>query len=380
MKKIIGLIIFLLILAGASYIYYDYKKDQEKKTADQNQSNQQSQNQKNDNQPKQQENNQEYKNYPDLGVGDENDYIVKLHQKLSDAGVFPGNLVDVNHYGEKTQHSVMLFQLTQDMDATGIVNQNTWKALYNPKPIDKNQLPELEKKIPIDPGHVSEDHALDKMVKSDTKVEVNENTDTSKTHPDEQKTDNGKKVAYFTFDDGPNRNYSPEILKILDKYDARATFFVIGEEAEKMPDLLQEENRHGCVIGNHTYSHIDLKKASAAKFKNQIEKTNDIIKKAVKQTPKCLRPPYGSVTKQEKLDILKDFGMETVLWDVDPQDWSRPGTQTIINHVLKYIQPGEIVLMHDGGGDRSESVAALRTIMKTLDEKGWVFKSICEYQ
>ena len=70
--------------------------------------------------------------------------------------------------------------------------------------------------------------------------------------------------------------------------------------------------------------------------------------------------------------------MEVIMWDVDPQDWSRPGTQNIVDHVLKYTQPGEVILMHDGGGDRSETVAALEQILKKLSEAGWTFKSICE--
>lgn len=376
--KVIILIIALAIIAYGGFYFYKQQKvaKQEEQQKDQEANQKQQQQKEQENQENKQQ--QEIKSYPNLGIGDKGDYVVKLHQKLSDLGLFPSDLVSVDQYGEKTQHSVMLFQLTQDMEPNGVVDQNTWTALYNPKPIDKNSLPDLEKKIPIDPGHVSEDHAQDKKIGTDTKVEVKDDTKTNSTSPDQEKTDNGKKVAYFTFDDGPNRNYSPEILKILDKYDARATFFVIGEEAERMPDLLKEEKKHGCVIGNHTYSHINLETASEKEFMSQVTKTNDIVKSAVGYSPKCLRPPYGSIAKSEKQELLSKLGMETVLWDVDPQDWSRPGTQNIIDHVLKYIQPGEIVLMHDGGGDRSESVAALETIMKTLNDKGWVFKSICD--
>lgn len=378
--KIIKIIILLLALAVITYEgFYFYKQQKDSKQQKENQqqtSQQKDQNQDQDNQNNNQQ--EDTKKYPQLGIGNEGDYVVKLHQKLSDLGLFPSDSVSVNHYGEKTQHSVMLFQLTQDMEPNGVANQVTWTALYNPKPIDKSQLDSLSEKIPIDPGHVSEDTAQDKMVGTDTKIEVKDDTQTNSTNPDQEKTDKGKKIAYFTFDDGPNRNYSPEILKILDKYDARATFFVIGEEAEKVPNLLQKEKEHGCVIGNHTYSHINLETASKKEFMSQVTKTNDIVKSAVGYSPKCLRPPYGSIAKSGKKELLNKLGMKTVLWDVDPQDWSRPGTQNIINHVLKYIQPGEIILMHDGGGDRSESVAALETIMKTLSDKGWVFKSICD--
>lgn len=370
MKAVLLLVILTTITYGGFYFYKRQKANQRQISQQQNQNDNQSG--QNNNQPK------DVKNYPELGIGDEGDDVVELHQKLSDLGLFPADLIDVNHYGEKTQHSVMLFQLTQNLEPNGVVDEKTWEALDDPKPVDKDSLADLEKKIPIDPGHVSEDHAQDKMVGSDTKIEVKGDTKTSHLTPHQDKTDQGKKVAYFTFDDGPHPTWSPKVLEILDKYDARATFFVIGQQAEKLEDILKKENKHGCVIGNHTYSHINLETASENEFMSEVTKTNDIIKTCVDYAPKCLRPPYGSIAKSEKQELLDKLGMRTILWDVDPQDWSRPGTQNIINHVLKYIQPGEIILMHDGGGDRSESVAALETIMKTLSQKDWVFKSICD--
>jgi len=312
---------------------------------------------------------------PELGVGDSGKSVVLLHQKLSDLDLFPKDLVDVDRYGEKTQHSVMVFQTSQGLEPNGVVDDKTWDALNNPKPFNKDDL-DLSH-ITIDDGHVSENVSDNDLHKADDKKDVKADDKTSKAKPDNKKHEDGKKVVYLTFDDGPNKTWTPKIKALLDKYEAKATFFTIGKNVEQFPDLVHDEAKDKCAVGNHTYTHINLETASHSDFMNEIKKTNKVIKKATGKEPYCIRPPYGSISKKEKQEI-KDIHMELVLWDVDPQDWSRPGTKNISNHVLKYVQPGEIVLMHDGGGDRSQTLEALEAILKKLKSDGWVFKSFCE--
>ncbi len=175
----------------------------------------------------------------------------------------------------------------------------------------------------------------------------------------------GKMVA-LTFDDGPSL-YTPQVLAVLGRYGAHATFFEIGRQVGGLAATSRAVIRAGDVVGDHTWSHPVLDAANTAA---QIRPTQAAIRKATGFTPCLLRPPYGTAPA-DVVRIARGQGLLTIQWDVDPADWSRPGTSVIAQRVLSAVHPGAIVIMHDGGGDRSETVAALKTIVPTLIARGY---------
>ncbi len=183
------------------------------------------------------------------------------------------------------------------------------------------------------------------------------------------------KYVVLTFDDGPDPTYTPRILDILQKYDAKATFFEVGKNVQRHPELTRQIHELGNSVQNHTWTHADLRKLSAASFVDQIQSTDEMIREQTGETPGYLRPPYGGVNAlvtQRARGLDKDL----VLWDVDSRDWSKPGTAAIVKRVLAGAKNGAVILMHDGGGNRSETVAALPTILKTLKAKGYGFETL----
>jgi peptidoglycan/xylan/chitin deacetylase (PgdA/CDA1 family) len=175
----------------------------------------------------------------------------------------------------------------------------------------------------------------------------------------------GKMVA-LTFDDGPSI-YTPQVLAVLNRYGVHATFFEIGRQVGPLAATSRAVIRDGDVIGDHTWSHPVLNAQNTAA---QIRPTQAAIHNATGFRPCLLRPPYGTAPA-DVVDIARSLGLLTIQWDVDPADWSRPGAAVIAQRVLAAVRPGSIVIMHDGGGDRSESVEALGTIVPTLLGRGY---------
>ncbi|MEY9864569.1 peptidoglycan/xylan/chitin deacetylase (PgdA/CDA1 family) [Catenulispora sp. GAS73] len=179
------------------------------------------------------------------------------------------------------------------------------------------------------------------------------------------------KVVSITFDDGPSP-YTPQVLRILAQYGVHATFFEVGQNVAARPALTSQVYRQGNSVQNHTWSHPDLRKLSASQFTYQVSATDGQIRSHTGYRPCCLRPPYGAVNADVR-SRASALGKKIALWTVDPRDWSRPGTATIQNRVLSQVRPGSVVVLHDGGGDRSQTVAALGGILKTLKARGYTF-------
>lgn len=175
---------------------------------------------------------------------------------------------------------------------------------------------------------------------------------------------------FLTFDDGPDPRYTPGILSTLREYDVRATFFVCGEMAVDNKDLLREMVDDGHLIGNHTWTHPLLPKMSRSAMREEIERTCDVVEEAVGEPPAWFRAPYGAWNRNA-FQLGADLGMEPLAWTVDTLDWTEPGTGTIIRRVRAGAGPGVVVLSHDAGGDRSQSVAALRTYLPELIDAGY---------
>jgi peptidoglycan/xylan/chitin deacetylase (PgdA/CDA1 family) len=194
-------------------------------------------------------------------------------------------------------------------------------------------------------------------------------------------TPEGAPVVYLTFDDGPNGAFTQQVLDLLAQYSARATFFVIGRQAAGGADVLRRMASEGSYIGNHTWDHVWLDKISKEEFVDQIQRTrNELIAVAgdlftLDGDVRYVRPPYGAINADDR-QWMAELGYTPVLWDVDPQDWRRPGVETIANHVVNHVFPGAIVLMHDGGGERAQSIAALEIVLRELSARGYRFYNI----
>ena len=172
----------------------------------------------------------------------------------------------------------------------------------------------------------------------------------------------------LTFDDGPSR-YTPAILRVLRRMHALATFFVIGRLARAYPQLVAAEARAGCEVGDHTETHPPLAVLSKRAQTAQVTQAAEAIERAGAPDPVLLRPPYGSFDATT-LQVLRTAGMLMVLWSADTSDYTRPGVRKIIYTAVSGGQPGAIILMHDGGGNRSETVAALPRIITRLRQRG----------
>ena len=174
-------------------------------------------------------------------------------------------------------------------------------------------------------------------------------------------------TVYLTFDDGPHPTWTPRVLSILRKYGVRAVFFELGQNVSYYPSITRSLRSYGNLIGNHTWSHPNLTSLSTASVTWQLNK----MESALGYRPRCVRPPYGA-TNSRIASIIASRGQRQILWTVDPRDWSRPGTWTIVNRVLANVRPGSRILLHDGGGDRSQTVAALDILIPKLRARGYV--------
>lgn len=186
-----------------------------------------------------------------------------------------------------------------------------------------------------------------------------------------------EKAVALTFDDGPNPPWTDRILDVLDRYEVPATFFCVGLQARGHQEHLSRMSAAGHTVGNHTWSHPLLTDLAAAEVTAQVDRTSETIALGTGgRRPSLFRPPYGVSTATPSPPGQGDSAMDTVLWDVDTQDWAMPGVGAIAGAVLEQARPGSIVLMHDGGGDRSQTAAALPVIIEGLLARGFRFVSL----
>lgn len=185
-----------------------------------------------------------------------------------------------------------------------------------------------------------------------------------------RKIDKSKKMIALTFDDGPNYNTS-KVIDVLNKYDIKATFFVLGSRAINNKDILKKMVDSGMEIGNHTYNHLLLTKYDENKIRSEIEDTTEVIYSATKKRPKLLRPSYGSVNNK----IKKVANMPIIIWDIDTLDWKYHNSKRITSRVVNKVRDGDIILMHD---IYSASLNALSNIIPILQDNGYEFVTIDE--
>lgn len=188
------------------------------------------------------------------------------------------------------------------------------------------------------------------------------------------------KMVAITFDDGPHPVHTPEILDLLAKYNAKATFFVLGKKAELHPEIIKREIKEGHEIGNHTYSHLYATNASSEKLSSELKKTDKIIENTIGYPTYLYRPVGGQYDSR----IIKMAAQNKKLvimwsWHQDPKDWSRKSAYQISKHVTSALMPGDIILLHDWSGRKnSQTVKALETILKHIDKNGYRCVTVSE--
>lgn len=187
---------------------------------------------------------------------------------------------------------------------------------------------------------------------------------------DTSESENLKKIA-LTFDDGPHPVYTPLLLDGLAKRKVKATFFITGENAENYPDLVKRMQEEGHLIGNHTYSHIQLTAENREKFKGELVKTNQIIENLTGEGVTYVRPPYGSWDKT----FEKELNMILVLWSIDPLDWCCDDAACVVRKVESAAEENAIILLHDS---YPSTVTAALQIVDDLQKQGYVFVTVEE--
>lgn len=179
-----------------------------------------------------------------------------------------------------------------------------------------------------------------------------------------------KKVA-LTFDDGPNPDYTPELLDELKKRGVPATFFVLGAEVEQYPQLVRRASEEGHLIGVHSYKHVNLRQLSDQQAVEQVNRTNEAIHAACGQYASYIRPPYGCW----KEDLDYEVQMVEVLWDIDPRDWATTSADLVVQRVLQDVEENSIILLHDAS---ESSVRAACMIIDRLQAQGYTFVTVEE--
>ena len=181
----------------------------------------------------------------------------------------------------------------------------------------------------------------------------------------------------LTFDDGPHPYYTPKILDILDKYDIKATFFMIGENVEYYPSAAEEVRARGHEIGNHTYHHKKLKSLTDKDILKEVTSCEDALFALGEYRSNLLRPPEGSMS-ESLTGLLDELGYRIILWDLDTKDWAHTPPAEISRHILDDIQSGDIILMHDFIGHNSPTPEALEMFIPVLLERGYKFVTVGE--
>ncbi len=186
----------------------------------------------------------------------------------------------------------------------------------------------------------------------------------------------GEHQVALTFDDGPDPLWTPKILDILKAANVKAAFFVVGVNAERYPNLVRRIVDEGHEIGNHTYYHSNLAECGAEHIRLELNATQLLIESITGRATTLFRPPYAADTSPSQirelipLQIAEDLNYLVVLESIDPQDWARPGADTILQRVKQQRRDGSIILLHDAGGDRSQTVEALPRILDWLHTRG----------
>ena len=199
----------------------------------------------------------------------------------------------------------------------------------------------------------------------------------SAAEPHRKNTETSQKIVALTFDDGPHEAYTQTILSILEKYRIPATFFIIGENAQRYPDRVRQIHQAGHELGNHTYSHASVNTLSAQKLEEELEKTSQLIQELTGQRPAVFRPPFGAYNDR-CIEQICQLGYRPVLWSQDSRDWQLPPAQRIADSMLANLSQGDILLFHDYNRRHSPTPQALEILIPKLLEEGYRFVTVSQ--
>lgn len=187
-----------------------------------------------------------------------------------------------------------------------------------------------------------------------------------------QRVDTEEKLIALTFDDGPNPPFTEEILEILSGSEAKATFFMIGEQAAKHPETVAAVLKQGSQVGNHGWFHRPMLGRTPMGVSREIRRTDQLLQKLGSQKLIPFRAPFAAQFLSVPL-VLALMQKPNVMFDVTPDDWTGVKAKTIADRVITQVQPGSVVLLHDGGGDRKQTVKAVKIILRELSKQGYRF-------
>lgn len=192
-----------------------------------------------------------------------------------------------------------------------------------------------------------------------------------------------EKKVYLTFDDGPDPVWSPQVLEILRKYEANATFYMIGRNAASFQDTVLQIASDGNTLANHSYNHIDLTTLSYGSFSLELDDTYQAIRNALKDHPelagqltKCLRPPYGKAN-ETVYSYAMGMGYSISMWNLDTRDWAGLAPEAILANFSNKLQPDRVILFHDGGEDRQNTIESLDLVLHELIMQGYEILPYC---
>ncbi len=289
-----------------------------------------------------------------LGTGDRGRFVRALQQRLARVPSLgfqdPGRYYDV--YDEATRDAILKSQVEAGLPPTGFVDGPTWEA--------------LEAAVEAAAASAQPDESAPSTARPVVAHTAHGGA--------------GEPVVYLTFDDGPHPTWTPQVLDVLARHGVTATFFVLGQNVTAFPELAVRLVDAGHDPENHTFDHASLDKVDRATFIAEVRDTDAAIHAAVGERVDpiaCLRPPYGAFDEQTSV-LAAELGKTLTLWNVDPQDWRRPGAEQIAEHLISHARPGAILLMHDGGGERSQTVEALEAVLEELSARGYSFALLCQ--
>ncbi len=179
---------------------------------------------------------------------------------------------------------------------------------------------------------------------------------------------------YLTFDDGPHPEFTPRVLDVLARYDARATFFVVGSSAAAHPELIDRIVREGHTLANHTWNHDSLAGIEEDEFFDTLASTQELLGE---HATACMRPPYYSMDEHTE-SRAAEMGLKVVMGEIRPRDWTSPGAIEIANRIVGGAAHGRVVILHDGGGERSQTIEGLELALAYLQPFRYVYEPVCE--
>jgi peptidoglycan-N-acetylglucosamine deacetylase len=188
------------------------------------------------------------------------------------------------------------------------------------------------------------------------------------------------KLLALTYDDGPNDRYTQRLLEVLARHNVNATFFLIGRYVQQRPEIVRQIVKAGHSVGNHTFTHPLLTWRSAAEIRRQLSGCHRALCESIGQYSNLFRPPFGG-RRPAVLRIVRELGLEPVMWNVTGYDWNAPPAAVIENKVIKQIRGGDVILLHDGGhrqmgADRSQTVVATDHLIARYKAEGYEFVTI----